>query len=163
MAEKPIFKKIAQVALVVKNVEERAKRYWDEFGIGPWSFYTFDPSCVENMMIHGKRVDHAMRIALAMIGDIMWELIEPLDDKSIYAEHLEKHGEGLHHVLFEVDDFDEAKTRIQQRGYGVLQSGKWHSIPYTYFDTEKPLACITEIYTPPPEGESFPAPEATYP
>ena len=29
-----------------------------------------------------------MRLALTMVGTTQWELIQPLDDKSIYAEFL---------------------------------------------------------------------------
>ena len=33
-----------------------------------------------------------------MVGTMQWELIQPLDDSSIYAEFLAAKGEGLHHV-----------------------------------------------------------------
>ena len=99
MTQKPIFKGITQIGLVVKSVEATAQRCWEELGIGPWTFYTFDPakqdSKVEDMVIRGKRVDHAMGMGHAMVGDIDWEIIEPLDDKSLYAEHLKQHGEGI--------------------------------------------------------------------
>lgn len=52
------------------------------------------------MTVRGQRIEHAMRTAHARIGDIDWELIEPLDDRSICAEHLRSRGEGVHHILF---------------------------------------------------------------
>jgi len=57
-----------------------------------------------------------MRVAFAKIGDVEWELIQPLDDKSIYAEFLEKHGEGLHHVAFDVENFHETLTFCRAEG-----------------------------------------------
>jgi len=131
--------------------------------MGPWAFYTFDLSNVEEMTLRGRRVDHAMRIASAMIGTIEWEIIEPLDDRSVYAEHLRVHGEGLHHVMFDVDNYSDAKAQITQTGCPEIVSGKWFGHPYSYLDTRKSLACITEIWSPPAAGQELPPPEWTYP
>jgi len=163
MTQKPLFKKITQIGLVVRNVEQTAKRCWEQFGMGPWTFYTFEPSRVEEMTVHGKRVDHAMRTAHATIGGIDWEIIEPLDDKSIYAEHLKTQGEGLHHILFEVDNYADAKAQIERNGHRELASGKWVGNPYAYFDTQKALACIAELWSPPADSRSLPPSDSTYP
>lgn len=161
--QQPLLKRIAQVALVVHSAERTAERYWSEFGIGPWRFKTLDPSNVVDMKVRGLRVDHAMRIAIASIGDIEWEIIEPLDDKSIYAEHLRAHGEGLHHILFDVGDYEQTAAHLLRTGSPEIASGKWHGYRYAYFDTRGSLGCLTEIYAPPPEGTELPPPEHTYP
>src|SRR5262249_12111756 len=96
----PLFKKLTQVAMVVKDCEATAKRYWEDLGIGPWKFYTLDPSNTPGMTLRGRPVKHAFRAALAQIGDVALELIEPLEGDSLYTEHLAAHGEGLHHVAF---------------------------------------------------------------
>ena len=163
MTPKPLFKRITQIGLVVRNVEATAKRCWEDFGIGPWTFITFDPSNVEEMSIRGKRVDHAMRTAHALIGDIDWEIIEPLDEKSIYAEHLRTHGEGLLHILFDVDNHADAKAHMEAKGCPELAHGKWVGNPYSYFDTQKSLACIAEIYSPPAKKEDLPPPDGAFP
>ena len=167
MSQKPIFKRITQIGLVVKSVEATAQRCWEELGIGPWTFYTFDPakqdSKVEDMIIRGKRVDHAMRMGHALIGDIDWEIIEPLDDRSVYAEHLRLRGEGIHHVLFDVDNYHEIKTHLKNKGYDEVVSGKWGGNPYCYFDLTSVLGCIAEFWSPPEDLQTLPPPESTYP
>jgi methylmalonyl-CoA/ethylmalonyl-CoA epimerase len=163
MTQRPLFRTVSQVALVVKSVEATAKRCWDDFGIGPWKFYTYDPSTVSEMTVGGRRVDHAMRVGIAMIGEVEWEIIEPLDERSIYAEHLRTHGEGLHHVLFGVDDYESAKARICGAGFSEVGGGRWFGFPYSYFDTERSLGCIAEIWAPPAAGESMPPHDGTYP
>jgi methylmalonyl-CoA/ethylmalonyl-CoA epimerase len=162
VAEKPIFKRVLQIAVVVKNLDEAMERYWEEYGIGPWDIYTFDPSTVSDMTIRNQRVDYAMRLALTDIGGIQWELIEPLDEKSIYAEFLKEHGEGLHHVALAVDNYDEAMAFFQSKGIGVLQGGTWHGLTYTYLESESTLSFSAEIYDRPGDWES-PTSEATYP
>ena len=41
--EKPIFNKVNQIAMIVKDAEATAKRYWDDTGIGPWRFLYHRP------------------------------------------------------------------------------------------------------------------------
>jgi methylmalonyl-CoA/ethylmalonyl-CoA epimerase len=163
VTQPPLLKRITQIALVVHSVERTAERCWNDFRLGPWKFYTFDPSNVADMKIRDRRVDHAMRIALAMIGDIEWEIIEPLDDKSIYAEHLRTHGEGLHHIQFDVGDYEEAGAHFLQSGCPEITSGKSYGYSYAYFETGCSLGCLTEIYSSPPEGAELRPVERTYP
>ena len=163
MADKPIFKKVLQIGLVIKNLERSMKNYWGEYGIGPWAVYTFDPSSVADMTIRNKYVDYAMRLAFTTIGDMGWDLIQPLDEKSIYAEFLRDHGEGLHHVSFDVGDYNQAISFFQGKGIGTLQGGTWRDFTYTYLGTQDTLATIAEIYSQSPEGLDLPAPEGTYP
>jgi len=161
MTDKPLFKKVLQVGLVVRDLDASVKKQWDEFGIGPWAIYEFDPVRVKNLVVRGKPLEHAMRMALAMIGDVMWELIQPLDDKSIYAEFLKEHGEGIHHILFGVDDFQGAEARFKEMGHVVFQGGEIGGIPYGYYDTRESLHTIAEIAA--LEEGPLPPPDATYP
>lgn len=162
MPEKPIFTDVLQVAVVVKNLDESMKNYWEIYGVGPWTVYDFNPSTVSNMIIDDKREDYAMRLALCNIGKVQWELIEPQDDKSIYADFLKKHGDGLHHVAFGVENYDQAMAHFRERGMRVCQGGTWHGLTYTYFDCEDTFAAIAEIYNTPPDFQ-WPRADATYP
>jgi catechol 2,3-dioxygenase-like lactoylglutathione lyase family enzyme len=73
-------------------------------------------------------------------------------------------GGGLHHIAFEVDDFDATLARFRNKKIGVLQGGNWNGrFEYAYLDTEAGLSTIAEIYTPLSEGGEFPPPERTYP
>jgi methylmalonyl-CoA epimerase len=155
MPVRPTFKKVLQVAVVVKNLDKAMKRYWEDFGIGPWSIYTINSPIQSDKNNHGEHLDHAMRMAFTNIGDVGWELIEPLDDKSIYADFLREHGEGLHHVALDVDDYDKALTSLEDKGIGVLQDGEFSGVMY--------LSAIVEIYSEKPDSFEIPPPEATYP
>ncbi len=162
MPEKPIFNQVLQMGMVVKNLDQAPKKYWEDYGIGPWGIYTFDKSTVSNMTIRDQRVDYAMRLAVTQIGGLQWELIEPLDEKSIYAEFLKEHGEGLHHVAFAVNNYDKAMAFFSEKGMGILQGGTWQGLKFTYIETEDSMSCIAEIYDT-PKGWKSPPPDATYP
>jgi len=148
MLDKPVFKEMYQVGLVVKDCYASVKKYADEYGIGPWTFYVFDPKTMKDMVIHGKPENYAMRLAVAKIGNVEIELIEPLDDKSVYVEFLKKHGEGLHHVLFGVEDYSKTLDFFKGKGMGVLMGANWHGVKFSYIDSQKELGLIAEIFEP---------------
>jgi hypothetical protein len=55
---------------------------------------------------------------------LMLELVEVKSGNSnIYSEHLERHGEGLHHLGFEVSDFDRKMKLASELEIPVIQSG----------------------------------------
>jgi methylmalonyl-CoA/ethylmalonyl-CoA epimerase len=94
----PVFTETKQIALVVRDLEATMRTYVHEYGIGPWEIYEFNPETVSEMQKDGEPAELAFRLAVTMVGSVQWELIQPLDDRSIYAEHLAAKGEGLHHV-----------------------------------------------------------------
>ena len=165
MSEKSIFKGISHISVVVRDLDQAMKKYWEVYGIGPWGVHTYDSSVINNMTIRGQRVDHAMRWATTDMGGILLELVEPLDEKSIYAEFLRERGEGLHHLGFVVDDYDEALAFCQNKGVGELQGGipqPGYGVPYMYIDSEDTLSFIAEFCDVPEDSEP-PAPDTTYP
>jgi hypothetical protein len=159
----PFFDRIQQISLVVKNSRATAQRFWDELGIGPWMFYRLDPANTPEMMLRGTPVEHSFLAAVASVGGVELELIEPLDGESIYAEHLRERGEGLHHIAIHSGDAGRAIRHLANLGYGELQSGKTLGVGrYSYFDTEKRLGCILELGEI-SKGTTLPAPEFTLP
>lgn len=63
------------------------------------------------------------------------ELIEPLEGPSLYTEHLEAHGEGLHHLgCFAFDDPYEVVERYEGAGIPVAQSGTFDGLQFWYLD-----------------------------
>lgn len=48
------------------------------------------------------------------------ELLEPLEGKGPVAEFLEKRGEGVHHLCFEVPDIERALARLKEAGLRVI-------------------------------------------
>ena len=78
-------------------------------------------------------------------GDAQLELIQPLTGYSIYDEHLERRGEGLHHIKLYHADCAKAVREYAARGYPVLQCGKIDDDEHYYLDTEKDFGYIVEL------------------
>ena len=73
------------------------------------------------------------------------ELMQPLSGRSIYDEHLETRGEGLHHLKLFYPDCSAALERFRAQGISVIQSGKIDADEFYYLDTEESLGYVVEI------------------
>lgn len=162
--KKPVFTKLKQVCIVVDDLDAYMKRLNDEYGIGPWAVLAFNPEVCQDMIVRGKRVDYAMNLGLCDALNVQLELIEPLDDKSHYAEFLKKHGPGLHHIAFEDQGYDQIMSDLASRGITeILQGGiDEGGMQFTYMDLTKEIGTIVELFNP-PEGFIPPPPVRFYP
>lgn len=138
-----------QIALVVRDVEKTMQYWWNVLGIGPWDVRHFTPDRVRQFHVDGKPVDEEFDFicAVCWVGDIEFELIQPIKGPNIYWRHLETKGEGLHHIkdVMPDDEIPEALDKLKRKGYDVLQTG-WidHDVHY-YLDTQDDLGLVYEI------------------
>jgi catechol 2,3-dioxygenase-like lactoylglutathione lyase family enzyme len=157
----PLFTKVLQVATVVPDLDAAVRTYWHEFGVGPWQIYEFNPSTVTDMTRDGEPAVSSWRLALATIGDVFIELIQPLDDTSDYADLLRSRGGGLHHVGLQVRDYGDALEELEQKGHRVVAGGSYNGVRYAYLSTGGDLGFVSEIFDW-PEGH-VQEPDAVYP
>lgn len=156
------FLDITEIIMVVDDVDASIKQQWEVFGIGPWDVWTFSPETVSDMRLHGRPENFAMKVAYTKIGNIYWEVVEPLDQRSTYYEVLKAHGPGVHNIVFEVRDYDETTRFMQENGFGIYNSGNWQGVHFANFDTRKVLPVVAEIFKT-EDGVEFPKPDYTYP
>ncbi|MCL7417584.1 MAG: VOC family protein [Halalkalicoccus sp.] len=153
---------ITQVAFVVEDIDDGMERFDSILGIGPWDVYRFEPPRLSETTYRGESHDYSMVLALGEVAGTMIELIEPLEGDSIYTDHLEEHGEGLHHVAcFAFEDTEAVVERFEEAGMGVLQSGNFAGVEYWYFDTRDQLNGV--IFETATNLEAIPDPDETYP
>jgi len=157
MPSEPMFTDVLQVGIICKDLHATLMTYTEKYGIGPWNVYSFNKETVADLSIGGERQDYSMDLALAQVGTVQWELIQPLDDISDYAKFLREHGEGVHHVALETRDYEEAKEFCDKLGIKQIQYGYWgENFHYDYRDMRDDMKCIVELYGP---EESFEWPE----
>jgi hypothetical protein len=139
-------RKVIQIAFVTADLDREIQRYASNYGMAPWYVYEISSRTVEDLYKYDGRREFAYRAAMCHIRDFEWELVEPLDEKSIYAEHLRISGPSLHHMAFEVDDYAAALEALKRMGKTVLQSGNWSGKRFAHIDTVDDLGFVTELF-----------------
>ena len=60
------------------------------------------------------------RLAFLSVGGLSLELVETSATNGLAAEFLREHGEGIHHIAFEVDDLERTFRELQAKGVGFV-------------------------------------------
>ena len=156
-----------QTAFVVRDIDASMAAFWRHFRMGPWNGWTITPDRVRDAHYRGQPADFGFRHALAWRGDVQFELVQPLSGPSIFAEHLETRGEGLHHIGMYVPDIARARVEMEARGFVAVQGasgfGADGSGQFCYFETDDPICAFVELIDAPKERRPpdfvFPAPD----
>jgi hypothetical protein len=157
----PVFTETIQIALVVRDLDATMKTYVHDYGIGPWHVYEFNPGTIKDLREDGEPVERSWRLAISQVGQVQWELIQPLDDESIYARFLAEKGEGLHHVGVAVPSYDDTISALADKGRRVILGGEYGGLNFAYLSTDEDLGVITEIFSGAPGDDQ--KPDAVYP
>jgi methylmalonyl-CoA/ethylmalonyl-CoA epimerase len=78
------------------------------------SFYTQTLGLKLEGTKEGKQ--NRVKAALLKAGDATLELLEPLDQESSIAKHLQKRGQGIHHLAFKVDNIEKTLEQLKNKG-----------------------------------------------
>jgi len=101
-----MIKQISHLGIAVKNLEEARKFYRSIL-----SLESADP------IIGG---DGTIKVSMVEIGNALIELLQPVGSEGVIAKFLEKHGEGFHHICYEVDDINAEVASLKSKGIDVL-------------------------------------------
>ena len=98
-------------------------KYWIEVnGVGPWFYIERVP--LDVFEYRGQPSDIEMSIALSFSGAAQVELIQPRNDApSMYRDYLEAGQEGLQHVAYWPDDYEQAMQSASRQGLVIGQQG----------------------------------------
>jgi len=92
--------KLHHIGIAVKSIDERLKVWQDFLGLK-----------LENIE---DVADQKVKVAVLGVGGVNIELLEPIGEESVVYKFIEKKGEGIHHLCFEVDDIE--KTLSEMKG-----------------------------------------------
>jgi methylmalonyl-CoA/ethylmalonyl-CoA epimerase len=99
-------KKIEHIGIAVKSIEESNKIYEKLLGV---CNYKIEEVKSENVLT-----------SFFKIGASKIELLEATSPDSPIAKFIEKKGEGMHHIAFEVDDIEAEMKRLADEGFQLL-------------------------------------------
>jgi len=99
-------RKIEHIGIAVKSLEESNKLFEKLFGV---------PAYKEEEV-----VSEGVKTSFFKNGPNKIELLEATNPESPIAKFLEKKGEGIHHIAFDVEDIVSEIARLQAEGFVVL-------------------------------------------
>lgn len=70
-------------------------------------------------MTHSEEYQ-GMKIGFIPVGDSSIELLQDVSGASAIKKFLDKNGEGIHHIAFEVDDIHKAVAELKERGVKLI-------------------------------------------
>ncbi|MCC6837581.1 MAG: methylmalonyl-CoA epimerase [Bacteroidia bacterium] len=98
--------KIEHLGIAVKNIEQSNELFSKLFNKAPYKLEKVESEGVSTSFF--------------MIGESKIELLEATNPDSAIAKFIEKKGEGIHHIAFEVQDIYAEMERLKKEGFTLL-------------------------------------------
>jgi len=98
--------KIEHIGIAVKNIEDSNNLFKKLFGDAHYK--------IEEVK------SESVNTSFFKIGENKIELLEATNENSPIAKFIEKKGEGIHHIAFDVDDIEKEIERLKKEGFMVL-------------------------------------------
>ena len=101
-----------------------------------------------NLTYRGKEAYYGLKFAVIDCRErgFVIELHEPDENPSTFREFLDKHGNGVHHIGFEVGDRRDAIVgELADMGYDLRTVGIYPGSSWTIVDTEEDLGVNLNI------------------
>jgi methylmalonyl-CoA/ethylmalonyl-CoA epimerase len=98
-----MFKGLHHIGIAVRDLDESVKKYEQVFQ--------------GKVKLRHTAEDHCLRLVFIEVGGVMFELLQPLSPgKGYIGEFLDKHGEGLHHLAFNVEKVESSLAELKKMG-----------------------------------------------
>ena len=101
-----MFKKIDHIGVAVKSLKESLHIFKDLLGM----------KCSGEEEVKEQNV----KVAFLPVGESEIELLESTSPEGNIAKYIEKKGEGIHHIAFEVEDLDAMLKNLQEKGIRLI-------------------------------------------
>ncbi len=98
--------KIEHIGIAVKNIEQSNELFTKLFGKLPYKMEKVESENVSTSFF--------------MMGENKIELLEATNPDSAISKFIEKKGEGIHHIAFEVEDIYAEMKRLKDEGFVLL-------------------------------------------
>lgn len=138
-------RKIWQLGIVVKDLEKAVENYKNLLGIDNWEIKDID---IKDGMFRGTNIGNtaSVKIALANLENIQFELIEQTKGTGTFKDFLDTHGNGIHHLGISRTDglnsYHEDLEKLKPKGVEVEMSGHITGGMFSYWDTKDLLSGI---------------------
>lgn len=136
---------ITQVAIIVKDIEAKARAWAEVLGLPVPEIIITDTYERAQTQYNGSPSDARAKLAFFHLGQVDIELIEPIGEPSTWKDQLDKHGDSLHHIAFEIEGMPEKVAFLDAKGIPLVQRGEYTGGRYAYFDGNRQLGAVIEL------------------
>ncbi|WP_192821609.1 methylmalonyl-CoA epimerase [Rufibacter sp. LB8] len=98
--------KVEHIGIAVRNCQDANQLFEKLLGAGPYKAEKVESEAVNTSFFH--------------VGNTKIELLESTSENSAIAKFIEKKGEGIHHIAFEVADIYAEMERLRNEGFQLL-------------------------------------------
>ena len=135
-----------QINIVVADIEKAAQKWADLLNIPVPAIHTNHLEGNENYTYRGKPVSCDLKVCNIEMPGFVIELHQPAGGESSFQEVLDKHGNGVHHLGFEVGDRRDAIIgELEDEGYTMRTVGYYPGSSWTIVDSEDSLGVNLNI------------------
>lgn len=136
-----------QITMIVKDIEKAVEGWCTLLGIEPPPINLCHMEGGENYTYRGQPVSCDIKACNIPMNGWLLELHEVISGDSTFKEFMEKHGNGVHHIGFEVGNRrDEVIRRIGEMGFDVNRTfGAYPGSSWTIVDSEDLLGVNLNI------------------
>ena len=103
--------RVVQVGIVVADVEATARAWSQLLGLPMPEIRLTDEFDFAQTEYQGAPTFARARMAFLNVGQVDFELLEPVGEPSTWNDQLQQHGPSLHHVAFEIAGSIRCSTR----------------------------------------------------
>lgn len=101
-----MFKKVEHIGIAIKNLDESKELFHKLFGKEAYKVEAVESEGVKTLFFQ--------------LGETKIELLEASRPDSPIAKFIDKKGEGIHHIAYDVDDIEAEIARLKAEGFQVL-------------------------------------------
>ena len=101
-----MIKKVNHIGIAVNSIEDAVKLYTDILGLEVKGIEILE--------------EQKAKPAIIPVGETKIELIKSTDPEGPIARHIERRGEGLHHLALEVSDIQNTLETLKQKGMPLV-------------------------------------------
>lgn len=99
-----MIKRISHIGIAVNNLEEASRFFEDVFNLSSTAFENFGE----------------LRFSFLPLDGTNLELLQSTTDQGVISKYVEKKGQGVHHLSFEVDDIRSELERLKEKGIQLI-------------------------------------------
>lgn len=136
---------VVQVGIVVHDIESKARAWSDILGLPMPEIIITDTPEKAQTEYRGQATTARAKLAFFRMGQVDIELIEPVGDPCTWKDHLDQHGESLHHLAFRIRGMSEMVAKLDEQGIPLVQRGEYTGGRYAYVDGSAQLGVILEL------------------